>query len=127
MVGEEERAEVRFVEDETLKYVLQRYRESHDYWHVLSGFKTTVLGEIALKWLEMLQTGMPSTILSSVVGPIRLPIEDKIKLATVYLPAVIQMHASLKVPLISVAYENHFEKDIDEFRRELGINIHKAL
>jgi len=41
---------VQFVDNEELAYVMQRYREVHDFWHVLTGVPTTVLGEIALKW-----------------------------------------------------------------------------
>ncbi|ELR18327.1 coenzyme Q4like protein isoform 1, putative [Acanthamoeba castellanii str. Neff] len=45
----DERPAVRFVDDAELAYVMQRYREVHDFWHVLTGVPTTVLGEIALK------------------------------------------------------------------------------
>lgn len=44
----------------------------HDFWHVLSGLPPTVVGEIALKWFEMMQTGLPVTALSAFVGPLRL-------------------------------------------------------
>lgn len=44
------RPEVKFVDDAELAYVMKRYREVHDFWHVLTGVPTTVLGEIALKW-----------------------------------------------------------------------------
>ena len=45
----EDRQAVRFIADAELAYVLQRYREAHDFWHVLCGLPTTVHGEIALK------------------------------------------------------------------------------
>lgn len=48
----EERQPVRFVADPELAYVLQRYREAHDFWHVLCGLPTTVHGELALKVLQ---------------------------------------------------------------------------
>jgi hypothetical protein len=49
---------VRFIDSEELAYVMQRYREVHDFWHVLTGLDTTVLDELGLKALEYLQTGM---------------------------------------------------------------------
>ena len=45
----DERTEVRFVNDPELAYVMQRYRQVHDLWHVLLGLPTTVLGELAQK------------------------------------------------------------------------------
>ena len=33
-------------------YVIARYRQVHDFWHVLCDLPPTVLGEIALKWFE---------------------------------------------------------------------------
>jgi len=38
---------------------MTRYREVHDFWHVLCELPPTVLGEITLKWLEAVQTGLP--------------------------------------------------------------------
>ena len=48
-----------YIEDEELAYVMSRYREVHDFWHVLSGLPPTELGEITLKWFEAVQTGLP--------------------------------------------------------------------
>lgn len=50
-----------------------RYREVHDLWHVLSGLPPTVEGELALKWFELVQTGLPVCALGAVVGPLALP------------------------------------------------------
>lgn len=60
----EERPPVRFLEDPELAYVAQRAREVHDLWHVLFECPTTLQGELALKWVELLQTGLPMCALS---------------------------------------------------------------
>lgn len=39
----DERAQVKFVDNPELAYVMQRYREIHDFWHILSGLETSVL------------------------------------------------------------------------------------
>ena len=55
----DERTPVRFIEDPELAYVMQRYRQTHDFVHVLVGVPTCVLGELAVKvctydlWIEM--------------------------------------------------------------------------
>ena len=66
------RSLVRFVDDQELAYVMQRHRELHDFWHTLFGLPPTVLGGIALKYVEMAQTRLPVAALSSLVGPLRL-------------------------------------------------------
>lgn len=52
------RPPVRFIEDEELAYVAARSREVHDFWHVLFGCPTTVLGELSLKAVEFVQVGL---------------------------------------------------------------------
>jgi len=54
----EERPEVKYVDDPELAYVMQRYREVHDFVHVLTGLGSTEEEEIALTWFELLQTGL---------------------------------------------------------------------
>jgi hypothetical protein len=55
MVGQgitpDSRRPVRFVDDEELAYVAQRYREIHDFIHVVLGMDSiSVHDEIAVKW-----------------------------------------------------------------------------
>eukprot|EP01117_Protostelium_nocturnum_P017399 TRINITY_DN7085_c1_g1_i1.p1 TRINITY_DN7085_c1_g1~~TRINITY_DN7085_c1_g1_i1.p1 ORF type:complete len:268 (+),score=106.84 TRINITY_DN7085_c1_g1_i1:136-939(+) len=113
------RSPVHFVDNEEEAYVLRRYREVHDFWHVLSGLGTTVQTEIALKWFEMIQTELPVCALSAIVGPIRLPLSEKIEIARDYIPWAIRSSRNSK-NLMNVYYEHHFEKNLDEFRRELN-------
>lgn len=56
---------MRFIADEQVAYVACRLREVHDIWHVLFKCGTNIYGEAALKWIEMMQTGMPMTALSA--------------------------------------------------------------
>lgn len=46
------RAEVKFVDDEELAYVMQRYREVHDLIHTVLGMPTNMLGEFASLYLD---------------------------------------------------------------------------
>lgn len=39
------RADVKFVDNEELAYIMQRYREVHDLLHTLLGMPTNMLGE----------------------------------------------------------------------------------
>ncbi|XP_041099693.1 ubiquinone biosynthesis protein COQ4 homolog, mitochondrial isoform X2 [Polyodon spathula] len=71
-VTPDSRADVKFVDDEELAFVIQRYREVHDFMHTLLGMPTNMLGEVVVKWFEMVQTGLPMCMLGAVLGPLRL-------------------------------------------------------
>eukprot|EP01051_Picozoa_sp_SAG22_P006052 SAG22_NODE_382_length_11344_cov_41.312228_5_plen_181_part_00 len=60
------------VREPELAYAMARYREGHDFLHVLTGLAPTVSGELALKALEAVQTGLPMASLSVLAGPISL-------------------------------------------------------
>jgi ubiquinone biosynthesis protein COQ4 len=116
----DERHEVRFVQDPELAYVMQRYREVHDLLHVLSGLTPTVLGETAVKWLEMVQTGLPMAALSAILAPARLSSADRRSLLRLYVPWATTVGRQC-VPLITVAYEDRWTQQLEDVRRELGL------
>ena len=68
----EGRPPIQHIQDAELAFVMQRYRQVHDFWHVLAGIPTSVLGELALKWFEMVHTGLPGCAVASFFGPLRL-------------------------------------------------------
>ncbi|XP_015248223.1 PREDICTED: ubiquinone biosynthesis protein COQ4 homolog, mitochondrial isoform X2 [Cyprinodon variegatus] len=71
-VTPDSRAEVKFVDNEELAYIMLRYREVHDLLHTLLGMPTNMLGEVAVKWFEAAQTGLPMCALGALLGPLRL-------------------------------------------------------
>mmetsp|Transcript_8693 Transcript_8693/g.15023 ORF Transcript_8693/g.15023 Transcript_8693/m.15023 type:complete len:240 (+) Transcript_8693:75-794(+) len=116
----DDRPPVRFVDDAELAYVLRRMREVHDFWHVLFDCHTNVFGELALKGLEFVQTGVPMTGLAVVGAQWRLKPEDRALLQSQYLPWALRAGNRCK-DLMTVHYEKHFEDDLDELRRKLRI------
>jgi ubiquinone biosynthesis protein COQ4 len=119
----QDRAAVRFVSDPDLAYVLQRYREAHDFWHVLCDVPIDVSGELALKWLEMLQTGQPMTAIASLFGPLRLSWAERARFRQHFIPWAIQCNRALNRALITVFYEKYMQMDIDEVRKLLGVIV----
>eukprot|EP00128_Syssomonas_multiformis_P007241 Colp12_sorted_trinity150504_noHs@28255 len=75
-VSPDTRCQVHYVDGE-LGYVMQRYREVHDMWHTLLGLPITVAAELTVKVVEYQQTRLPMTLLSAVVGPLRLPPQER--------------------------------------------------
>lgn len=60
-----------FVDDVNLAYIAQRYREVHDLFHVLLDMPTTMLGEVAVKWVEAFQTRLPMAATGGLFGAVR--------------------------------------------------------
>nr|CAH0099411.1 unnamed protein product [Daphnia galeata] len=119
-VSPDTRLPVRFVDDVDLAYVMQRYRETHDLVHTLLGCPTNMLGEVAVKWVEALQTGLPMCIGGAVFGPIRLKPKNRSTYLSKYLPWAIRVGSTSSF-LMNVFYERRWEQDITELRDELKI------
>jgi len=113
------RDEVKFVDDKDLAYVMQRYREVHDFVHTLAGLSISVPHEIAVKWYEMVQTGLPMCALSSFVAPIRLTSRERANLRKYYIPWAVYCGYQSKF-FMNVYFEKHFEKPINDLRQRLN-------
>jgi ubiquinone biosynthesis protein COQ4 len=119
----DERSIVRFTEDPELSYVLVRYRQIHDFWHVLSNLPPSVFAEVVLKCVEYQITGLPVCAFSGTVGQLRFSLKEIKQFYTIYLPWInqfppkeIQNYSSL---LLSFSYEENLHRDIDELRQIL--------
>ena len=117
------RRDVRFVDDEELAYVAQRYREIHDFIHVLLGMDSiSVQDEIAVKWFEAFQTGLPMCYLSGVVGPLALPSHERVAVFRDFLPWARKCGTEATF-VLNVFYERRFEQGLDDLRREMHITL----
>ena len=112
-----------------LSYVMTRYRQCHDYWHVLTNLPPTVLGELALKWLELLQTGLPLAALSATGGATgvtsgHLSEKEKEVLWSVYFPWAIRVGSEMKEStLMCVYYEEELETELSVLRERMGVEV----
>jgi ubiquinone biosynthesis protein COQ4 len=117
-----ERGECRLVLDNDLRFVLQRYREVHDFFHVLSGLPPTVLGETGVKWLELAHMKLPVAALSAVIAPVRLTHSERALLFTRLAPWAMRCGSQCKF-LLGVRYETLFQEDLNEVRKALHFEI----
>jgi ubiquinone biosynthesis protein COQ4 len=116
----DERSVVRFVEEPELRYVMQRYREVHDFLHALTDLPPTVHGEIALKWFEMVQTGLPMCALSAFVAPLRLPPHEMLSLVTTYIPWAAHCAARAEFAMV-VPFEAYLDEPLATVQARLRI------
>lgn len=108
------------MEDEELRYVMLRYRQCHDFWHCLFDLPPTVLGELALKWVELLQTGLPVAALSVTAGQMKLSGEDRRVLAEKYLPWAVRVGRDATF-LLNIYYEEELHENLVDLRHRIGI------
>ncbi|XP_077062487.1 ubiquinone biosynthesis protein COQ4 homolog, mitochondrial isoform X2 [Siphateles boraxobius] len=119
-VTPDSRADVKFVDNEELAYVMQRYREVHDLLHTLLGMPTNMLGEVAVKWFEAAQTGLPMCVLGATLGPLRLSV-SRLQLLVQSLGPWALRSGSRARCVLSVFYERRWDQNLDELRHQLNI------
>ncbi|CCJ28409.1 unnamed protein product, partial [Pneumocystis jirovecii] len=79
-------SQVRYINNAEWAYVVQRYRESHDFYHALVGLPATLEGEVALKCFELCNLGLPIALFSILAGAPRLSSAARRRLWTLYFP-----------------------------------------
>uniref|UniRef100_A0A8C5L9H1 Ubiquinone biosynthesis protein COQ4 homolog, mitochondrial n=1 Tax=Jaculus jaculus TaxID=51337 RepID=A0A8C5L9H1_JACJA len=119
-VSPDTRAPTRFVDDEELTYVIQRYCEVHDLLHTLLGMPTNILREIVVKWFEAVQTGLPMCILSALFGPIHLRAQSLQALVSELIPWAVQNRCRAPC-VLNLYYEQRWEQPLMSLQEQLGI------
>ena len=99
---------------------MQRYRECHDFYHCISSLPVNVESELALKFFEFVNLGLPMTGLAAAFGHLRLDSTKRSRLFREYVPWAIRCGTNAQC-LISVYWEERWEQDVEELKNELGI------
>jgi len=113
------RSQVRYIDDEECAYVMQRYRECHDFYHAVTGLPIVREGEVALKAFEFANTLIPMTGLSMLAVATLKPSERR-RFWSTYFPWAVKNGVRSR-EVINVFWEEELERDVGELRAELGI------
>lgn len=113
------RAAVRHVDDAECAYVMQRYREGHDFLHALTGLPTVREGEVALKLFEFANTLLPMTGLSVAAAATLRPAERR-RFVRVYAPWALRNGLRAQ-EVINVYWEEEMETEVAELRARLRV------
>lgn len=70
-IGPEPFEELPDVADQRAALIMLRMRQTHDLWHVLTGYTTDVRGEVLLQAFTFAQTRVPSALLIALFGSLR--------------------------------------------------------
>jgi ubiquinone biosynthesis protein COQ4 len=98
--------------------------ETHDIWHVITGFRTDLVGELGLQSFYLSQIPGPLPSLLVAVGFLRSGIYDQ-ELTNPFMEALIRGWRLGKKaqPLFGVHWDEMWEQPIEDVRRKLGIEI----
>lgn len=118
-VSPDTRSAVQYIDDEECAYVMQRYRECHDFYHALVGLPVVREGEVALKAFEFANTLLPMTGLS-MAAVLTLKKAERERFWHMYLPWALGNGIRAE-EVVNVYWEEQLERDVDELREELGI------
>jgi len=117
-----QRAETKFIADPELAYVMTRYRENHDFLHTITGLGVTVPEEVALKWYEMVQTGLPMCTASALVGHLPLSLSEKVLLYNEQIPWALACGRASTF-FMNIYFEQYLEDDISEVRKRFRFSV----
>jgi ubiquinone biosynthesis protein COQ4 len=113
-------AQVHYIDDPELAYVMQRYRECHDFYHCIVNLPVSVDAEIAVKYFEFANLGLPLAAFSAMFGPLRLNRAQLQRLFSEYVPWALRCGGSAR-SLITVYWEQRWDQNIDEMKKEFGL------
>jgi ubiquinone biosynthesis protein COQ4 len=113
------RDNVRYIDDPEEAYVMQRYRETHDFTHAITGLPVIIEGELAIKAFEFANTLLPMTALS-LVAVMRLKPVERERFFSTYLPWAVRNGVQAE-EVLNVYWEEELETDVDVLRSRLGI------
>jgi ubiquinone biosynthesis protein COQ4 len=111
------------VGDDT-SYLLLRLRQTHDLWHVVTGFATSVPGELGLKAFELAQTRrtMAGILIAGGFLKCLLQTPDELDQLLNNISRGYRMGLQAK-PLLAQKWEANWDKSLAAWRSELGIKV----
>ena len=106
------------IHDPRAAYVVQRMRQTHDLWHVVTNAETDPAGEIALQAFTYAQTRAPSTLILALTGTLRGVRERRVLPREVAAMFRTGRHAE---KLATFPWEDHWATPLVEVRAMLGL------
>lgn len=105
------------VGDERIAWMMLRMRQTHDLWHVLTGYTADVPGEIRLQAFTFAQTNAPSALVLTVFGTLRWTLAKKGHVGDV-VRAYRRGKATKWLP--TFRWEDHWARPVEELRAMLA-------
>lgn len=103
-------------------YVEARWQQTHDIWHIITGFDTSAIGEIGLQafYLAQLQLPLSSLLIANTLISVTLLQPEALNALFSAIARGWSMGKTAK-PLIAQKWEEAWEKPVVVWRRELNV------
>ncbi len=111
----------RFIDDPDIRYLVHRYRQTHDIWHVLVGLGTQGHEEVLLHGFIYGQLRLPVSALILLFGTAKHIIAERRWGALRHGLRAAYRSGRAASPLLLVEWESRWEQPLPELRQELGI------
>lgn len=103
-------------------YVLMRIRQTHDIWHVVTGFDTHPLGEICVKACELAQTHRPLAGAICAGGLFRYLLRQPDQFNEYLESVAAGYRLGIKArPLLAMRWEDMWDRPVEDIRAELRV------
>lgn len=108
--------------DSDTSYVENRWYQTHDIWHIITGFDTSEIGEIGLQafYLAQFQLPLASMLIANSLIGITLIKPEELSLLLGAIAKGWEMGQTAK-PLIAQKWEEAWEKPVAAWRAELNV------
>ena len=108
------------VEDD-YSYIALRLRQTHDIWHLITGFGTDLSGEMGLQAFTLAQTHSPLAVtLLAAVALYTMKSSGSLDDLVYSIQQGWQMGEKAE-PFLAQKWEEHWEKPLSEWRTQLGV------
>jgi ubiquinone biosynthesis protein Coq4 len=105
-------------------YLLTRLRQTHDIWHLVTGFESDVIGELGLQAFCLAQIRIPLPIILLAGGLLKTLIQSPEELDRLLERIAVGYRMGAKAkPLIAQKWEENWHEPLHEIRERLDISI----
>lgn len=108
--------------DSDTHYVEYRWQQTHDIWHIITGFDTSEIGEIGLQAFYLAQFRLPlsSLLIANALISVTLLQPEALN---ALLSAIVQGYqmGTVAKPLIAQKWETAWEKPVAQWRAEMNV------
>lgn len=114
------------VSDDT-SYLFLRRRQTHDIWHIVTGFGIDEASELGLKAFELAQTRSTMSALLVAGGLVRTLFKEPEQLGYLLDRIAIGYRMGTKAqPFLAQQWEEQWEKPVAQWREELNVQVPPA-
>ncbi|HTL32098.1 MAG TPA: Coq4 family protein [Kofleriaceae bacterium] len=114
-------AATRHVDDPTMAYLMRRYRQTHDVWHVLIGLGIEGYEEVLVHWFTYGQLRLPVSAMIMLFGTMKHIVLEQ-RWGTMR-HSMMEAYRSGRdaAPLLPVYWEDHWERPLEEIRARYNV------